>query len=64
MAAQEEKKETKKGQEEENFFQDQKRRKKKKKKLFHFKGAISIMKCVKQNKKLFETVVSGNKRAA
>ena len=56
------KKGTKKGQEEENFFQD-KKSEEKQKKLF-ISRAIQYNEVCETKQETFETVVSGNKRAA
>ena len=58
------KKETKKGQEEENFFQDQKSEEKEKQKKLFISRAIQYNEVCETKQETFETVVSGNKRAA
>ena len=54
----------KKGQEEENFFQDQKSEEKEKQKKLFISRAIQYNEVCETKQETFETVVSGNKRAA
>ena len=54
LAAQEEKKEQRKDKKKRTFSRTKKAKKKKNKKNFSFQGLSSIMKCVKQNKKLLK----------
>ena len=54
LAAQEEKKKQRKDKKKRTFSRTQKAKKKKSKKNFSFQGLSSIMKCVKQNKKLLK----------
>ena len=54
LAAQEEKKEQRKDKKKKTFSRTKKAKKKKSKKNFSFQGLSSIMKCVKQNKKLLK----------
>ena len=58
------KKGTKKGQEEENFFQDKKSEEKEKQKKLFISRAIQYNEVCETKQETFETVVSGNKRAA
>lgn len=57
LAAQEEKKEQRKDKKKRTFFRTQKAKKMKSKKNFSFQGLSSIMKCVKQNKKLLKRLI-------
>lgn len=64
MAAAGRKKGTKKGQEEENFFRDKKSEEKEKQKKLFISRAIQYNEVCETKQETFETVVSGNKRAA